>query len=358
MAKKKQSAGKKALGIIITIVCIGGIIAFAILGRAGSKVDPNPKGTLGNSGGNINNEGLFCEADGLVYFCNTLDNNFIYSMKPDGSDQKLVKGVSAKYLNSAGDYLYYTQTDSGDNSSYGFVGNMNGIYRLKKGNKGTTKGIDRATAGQLILIGNNVYYQHYDNTNGMTLYQCSVNGGDRTEVLKEIVNLSCIIGETIFYPDQNNNFYVNSINTETLSVSPAISVRMYNPVYSDGYIYYISIDDGYALSRYSISDKTTELLTKERVDCFNVLGRVIFYQRNSKTEPCLIRMAADGSSPSTVAMGNFTNINMTSTYTYFHTYGDPKDMFRVSTTGSPSPSHFTPEVKVETKDKYKLGNGD
>ena len=279
-------------------------------------------------------------------------------MKPDGSDQKLVQGVSAKYLNSAGDYLYYTQTGSGDDSSYGFVGNMNGIYRLKKGRKGNTKGLDRTTAGQLILIGNNVYYQHYDNNEGITLYQCSVDGGDRTEVLKEIVNLSCVIGETIFYPDQNNNFFVNSFDTTTLNSTPALSVRMYNPVYSDGYIYYISVDDGYALCRYNVNNRNNELLTKDRVDCFNVLGQVIFYQKNSKTEPCLIRMRSDGSSPSTVAMGNYTNINMTSYYTYYHTFGNPEDMYRVSTTGSPSPSRFTPEVIVKQKDKFTLGGGE
>lgn len=356
MAKKKKSTGGKIIGIIVILVCIGGIITLAIFGRSGSRVS-NPAGALGNTGGNINNEGLFVEDGDTVYFSNPLDNNFIYSMKADGSDQKLVQGVSAKYLNSAGDYLYYNQTGSGDNS-YGFVGNMNGIYRLKKGKKGNTKGLDRTTAGQLILIGNDVYYQHYDNTNGMTLYQCSVNGGDRTEVLKEIVNLSCIIGDTIFYPDQNNKFYVNSLDTETLNATPALSVRMYNPVYSDGYIYYISIDDNYCLYRYSINNRNEEKLTQERVDCFNILGGVIFYQRNSKTEPCLIRMAADGSSASTVAMGNYTNINMTSTYTYYHTYGDPKDMYRVSTTGSPSPSRFTPEVIVQHKDKFQLGGGD
>ena len=188
----------------------------------------------------------------------------------------------------------------------------------------------------------------------MTLYQCSVNGGDRTEILNEIVNLSCIIGDTIFYPDQNNEFFVNALDTKTLKSSPALSVKMYDPVYSDGYIYYISVDDNYTLYRYNVSSRNEEKLTADRVDCFNVMGRVLFYQKNSRTEPCLIRMASDGTSPSTVAMGNYTNINMTSTYTYFHTFGDPKDMYRVSTTGSPSPSHFTPEVIVQHKDKFTL----
>ncbi|MCR5420270.1 MAG: DUF5050 domain-containing protein [Lachnospiraceae bacterium] len=354
MAKKKKNFNPVILIIIIVVLVI--IITILLLvSKKSSKADINTPGQLGNLPGNINNEGLFCESGGKVYFCNTLDNYYIYSMDPDGSNIKKLQEISSKYLNAGGDFLYYNQSSSGQDSVYGFAGNMNGIYRLSLGKRKVTKGLDRIDARQLLLLGNNVYYQHYDNSNGMTLYKCSVNGGDRTEALKEIVNLSCVLNETICYPDQNNNFYLNSFDTNNFTTSLLLNIKMYNPVYNDGYIYYISIDDDYALARCDISTKNTELLTKDRVDCFNIMGNVLFYQKNDKNEPALIRMNADGSSPVIIANGNYTNINMTSVYTYFFAYDNPKTIYKVSTAGSPTPSVFTPEIITEQKKKFKLG---
>jgi hypothetical protein len=122
---------------------------------------------------------------------------------------------------------------------------------------------------------------------------------------------------------------------------------MYNPVYSNGYIYYIGIGNDYPLCRFDLSSRMVEQLTEDRVDAFNVLGNVIFYQRNDKDSPALIRMGIDGSSPTVVAMGNYQNINMTTTYTYFHAYNEPTNMFRVSTTGSPRPEAFVPQVQQQ-----------
>ena len=70
--------------------------------------------------------------------------------------------MPAKYINVAGDYLYYNQVDTETDMVYGFTAETHGIYRLKKGSRGETKGFDRTVAGQVIVIDNYVYYQHYD----------------------------------------------------------------------------------------------------------------------------------------------------------------------------------------------------
>ena len=188
----------------------------------------------------------------------------------------------------------------------------------------------------------------------MTLYRSSVNGTDKGEVLHEIVNPCCVINGNIYYPDQKNGFNLNLFDTTNLTASPFLNIRMYNPVYSDGYIYYIGIGDNYPLCRYNISTRSVEQLTEDRVDCFNILGNVIFYQRNAADTPAIIRMAADGSSPALVALGNYTNINMTTTYTYFQSYGDPMDMFRVSTTGNPNPEAFVPIIEQKKANKFSF----
>lgn len=349
-----HKAFKNTIIIIMLLAIIAIIIFTTTYIKLNSRVPDNPPGTLGNTGGNINNEGLFCQDGDTVYFSNTLDNNYIYSMNADGSDQKLVLALSAKYLNSAGKYLYYNQIDTSTDLVYGFTGNVHGIYRYKKGTRDETKGFDRTAAGELILIDNYVYYQHYDNDKGMTLYRCSTNNEDKGEVLKEIVNPCCVINGDIYYPDQNNYFYLNSFDTGSLRSSLYLNERMYNPVYSDGYIYFINISNEYCLSRYSFDSHTVEDLTTDRVDCFNILGDIIFYQRNAEDTPAVMRMRSDGSDPVMIAMGNYSNINMTTTYTYFHAYGDPMDMYRVSTSGNPRPEAFRPEIVPKKSNKFTL----
>lgn len=348
MAKNKSKT-KKVILFISFILVIGIIIWIVVFADSFSNVPENPAGTVGNTGGNLNNEGLFCQDGDTVYFSNPNDNFNIYSMDLDGGNIKKVLHMPAKYLNIAGKYLYYNQVDTDTKMVYGFAAETHGIYRYKLGSRNDTKGFDRTVAGQLIVVDNYVYYQHYDNENGMTLYRCTVNGTDKAEVLKKIVNPCCVISGNIFYPDQDNKFLLYMLDSQTLTDSLFLNERMYDPVYSDGYIYYIGIGDNYPLCRFNMNSRKVEKLTEDRVDTFNIRGGVVFYQRNDKDSPALMRMAADGSSPTVIAMGNYQNINMTDTYTYFHTYNNPQDLFRVSTTGSPRPESFVPPVIDETE---------
>ncbi|MCR4807317.1 MAG: DUF5050 domain-containing protein [Lachnospiraceae bacterium] len=345
--KKVKNLKKNIILILAFVIAVCLIIWLVVFADKRTLVPDNPKGTLGNTGGNLNNQGLFCQDGDTVYFSNPLDNHCLYSMKPDGSDQVKILNMPAKYINVAGDYIYYNQVDTGNDMVYGFTAETHGIYRFKKGTRSNTKGFDRTVAGVVIVIDNYVYYQHYDNDKGMTLYRCTLNGTEKAEVLNKIVNPCCVIDGNILFPDQDDYFLLNLFNADTCTASLFLNERMYNPVYSGGYIYYIGIGDDYPLCRFNISSRTVEKLTDDRVDCFNILGSVIFYQRNDKDEPALIRMSADGSNSSLVAMGNYTNINMTDTYTYFQPYGDEMSIYRVSTTGSPSPEAFVPVIMDE-----------
>ncbi|MCR5508058.1 MAG: DUF5050 domain-containing protein [Lachnospiraceae bacterium] len=343
MARKRKGT-KTFIILLILLAIIASVILLVSFIKLRTRIPDNPAGTLGNTGGNLNNGGLFCQDGNTVYFSNPMDHGYIYSMDLDGRNQKLVMNVPAKYINSAGKYLYYNQVDGDTDMVYGFTAEVHGIYSYKKGSRNKTRGYDRTVAGVTTLIDNYVYYQHYDNDNGMTLYRTSLNGDDKGEVLDKIVNPCCVINGNIYYPDQDNYFLLNVFDTTTLTSAPFLNERMYNPVYSDNYIYYIGIGDDYPLCRLSLKDKSVERLTNDRVDCFNIMGDIIFYQRNSKDAPALMRMNRDGSGLVEIARGNYTDINMTSLYTYFHTVGEPSDLYRVSTAGSPSAESFIPAV--------------
>ena len=71
--------------IILLILVIGGLSVFAYIQN---RVPENPAGTVGNTAGNLYNDGLFCENEGKVYFSNAYDANTLYVMNPDETEIK------------------------------------------------------------------------------------------------------------------------------------------------------------------------------------------------------------------------------------------------------------------------------
>ena len=74
MARMKKTA-KNAIMITIFLALIGLIIWLVVFVDKKMLVPDNPAGTVGNTGGNLNNEGLFCQDGNTVYFSNPLDNS-------------------------------------------------------------------------------------------------------------------------------------------------------------------------------------------------------------------------------------------------------------------------------------------
>ena len=101
---------KKKIIIILCIVCAAILITvLAIVNHNHNKVPKNPPGTIGNTAGNLYNNGLFCENDGYVYFANTYDSSALYRMRPDESEIKKLVYTEVSNINADGKYLYYYQ---------------------------------------------------------------------------------------------------------------------------------------------------------------------------------------------------------------------------------------------------------
>lgn len=343
MATKKNK-NKNLIAFIIFFLIILLVCVSTIIIKKKRTVPANSPETVGNTSGNLNNMGYFCEKDGIVYFANYEDNYYLYSMDPVSLEAKRIADVPVAYLNAAGDYIYYYYNDRGEAKFMGVAGNMRGIYRVKASGKDTPTCLDRTTSGIVSLIGNDIFYQHYDNSEGMTLYKASIDGKNKEQVSKEIINPSCIINGNIYYPDQNNMFYLNVFYPGNSFSELYVKERMYNPVYSGDYIYYQNVDDNYCLYRYNYYEQSTTKLTKERIDLFNVYGDYIFFQTNSKNNARLVRMRTDGSNPEVIAMGNFTEINCTSTYTYFRLFDDENMFYMTPTMSDVYVSEFHPVV--------------
>lgn len=332
---------QKRIAIILSSVLVL-IVALVILQNVLSSVPDNDPYTIGNTSGNLQNGGLFCEDGGIIYFSNASDNGYLYSMNTDGSNVKCLLKAPVSSINAAGDYLYFYQEANKENGAFGTLVRTMGIYRMNKNAKRSPKCLDRTPAKVLSLVGSNLYYEHYETKEGITLYTVSIEGGDRHQVSLSDINPACVIDGNIFFPNLDANFYLSCFHPATESADIVISdMKVYQLIYDNGYIYYQNVSDDYKLYRYGLRDDYVTKLTDCRVDTFNVLNGVIFYQKNGTDDAALMRMMADGTGNEMIAPGNYTHISMTSAYTYFNVFGEDDMYYRVPTTGSSDVNRFS-----------------
>ena len=304
---------KRVLGIIIAVFVLVAIVGGVALNQYLSRIPDNPAGTIGNTSGNLNNKGLVCEDDNYIYFSNLNDGKCLYRMNKDATDPVRLADIPVSYINTGGDYLYFYFDDPGGTKFMGVAGRMSGIFRLKKNEKDYVC-LDKCTSGILNLIGSTLFYEHYDNTNGMQLYHSNLDGSDKGLAVDEIINPACVVNGDIFYSEQDSQvlkIYRPGDSQGRIYMEYAV----YNPIVDGSDLYFLNMNDDYRLYRYSMSTGDLTKITEERVDTFNVYNGVIFYQRN--TDPALIRVNADGSGAIVIAEGNYENINCTSTYTFY-----------------------------------------
>lgn len=293
------------------------------------------KGLLRGILPNLNNGGLFCEKDGIVYFSNLYDNGCLYSMLPDGTQMKKLTTAGVSSINADEHYLYYYLDSSKKGAGLGYVQRTYGLYRSKLNGK-DAECLKRGNAVTLQLCGNYLYYQNFDNDskNGTELFKIKIDKSEDVRVLDYNANPASCVDGTIYFNGTENDHHLYALNTSGDTVSTVWDNEVWNPVYENGYFYYMDIANNYRLCRYSPAANQVEILTEDRVDFFNVAGNYIYYQKSSKNEPALKRMYTDGSGVEIVAEGVYKNINTTSNYVYFTAFDSDVPMYRTPLNGS------------------------
>ena len=321
---------KNILIISITVV----ILILLSLGVVLSgRITMNDEFTVGNTPGNLNNGGYFCEADGRVYFANAYDSYGLYSMNPDESEMVKLSGNSVSSINAAGKYLYYAMTSDGSSGSgLGYLAHTAGIYRSNLKGKSTV-GLDRCSIVSMQLCGNYLYYEKFDNTLGTTLDKVRIDKKDRHTVAEEIINPNCYVNGRIYYNGAGKDHFLHALDVSTDSDTVVWRGNLWNPIVQDGYVYYMDVSENYRLCRYGLNNDVVEVLTNDRIDMFNVYDYYIYYQVSSANAPALKRMLIDGSSQELVREGVYQNINITSEYVYFNAFNETTPVYKTSTFG-------------------------
>lgn len=325
--------------VIAAIFIILALILVTVLSFLSKRVKPVPAGTVGNTAGNANNNGMFCEYNGVVYFSNPYDGGSLYSMLPDETQLRKIKSGNISNINAGGRYLFYYQQGSGGGAGLGYLRNINGLYRC------TLKGGDTVCLSEDLifnvqLIGNELYYLTSD-ASGPLFYRIQTDKSSKVLLAAKSRNFACAqVDGTVYYNGTESNHYLYRYDTSTGSESTVWEGNLWYPVYDSGFIYYLDVASDYRLCRYSLSEDRVEILTHDRVDCFNLAGGYLYYQKNSASEPALKRMTTDGQNVELVMEGNFTHICATSRYVYFSAFGPDAPLYRTPVSGPVSVGTF------------------
>ena len=312
----------KPILIFILILILAGGLAF--LSYWSEKIPANPDGTIGNTAGNLNNGGLFCEHEGRVYFANPEDSNCLYSMTVDETDvQKLYAGNVCNIL-TGGEYVYYFMREP-VGTSLDNLRVSHAFFRSElDGEK--TKILTKDVVIHTQLVNDTLYILTVDKK-GPVFYRMNTDRSHYKELDRNDINPSCAYDGMIYYNGTLLNHYLYALDTKTDTSNVLWKGNLWYPVLEGNYFYYLDVENNYRLCRYDYTKEVVEILTHDRVDCFNVGSGYIYYQCNSKEEPALKRMQLDGSDVTIIAEGNYTAIHMTSKYVYFKEFGEDNNWY-------------------------------
>lgn len=293
----------------------------------------NSRNAVGNTAGNLYNNGLFCEKDGIVYFVYPADDNRIYMQNPDGSYSQTTV-TNAFSLNVYGKYLYYSKNSLGEGGRNFLDGLPFGIYRMRL-KDGRTKSLSSSLSPYICLVGSNIFFQEYTDT---SLYFTRVNIRDKknTERISTAAYIPVCAEDGYLYlneVERNHNIY--RYDTETGAKTLFFEGNTYQCIYTNGYLYFIDLADGYALKKVNMATQETTVITSDRCINYNVLNDTVFYEiENPDTNLYgLFRNNTEGTNEEPVADVPCMNINMTTEYTYFQYFTDEETLYRTSTTG-------------------------
>lgn len=311
---KKKAESLIPIAIIIGLVVIIFVITFII-----RTTHFNPDNANGNTSSNLTNNGLFAEYNGKIYFANPADNFYLYVMNLDETDKKLLVKDSVKSINVYGSYIFYTRFEANDDISFAFL-NVNRFSLCRVDLNGKNKKIlDSEPSLNASLIGNYLYYIHYDDKNASTLYKVKIDGKEKQELNKNPYSFSGVKDNLIYYNELEKNHNIMAYDTGNQTSKTILEGNCSNIICHGNYIYYMNNETSYAIYRYNLNDGKTEMIVNHRCDFFAVNDDYIFYQTPGN-KPALYRHSLKDGTEELIKEGAFCDLNLTSNFLYFRQY--------------------------------------
>ena len=140
---------------------------------------------------------------------------------------------------------------------------------------------------------------------------------EKEQVEKQSYFTASTDGQYIYYNGLTDNHNIYEMDTSNDHAKVIYEGNCWMPVKDGNNLYFMDCENDYRIAKVDLTNGEKTLVTDCRVDCYNVTGDKIFFQKNDKTNPAICCINTDGSNYQELKEGNYTAINVTSTYVYF-----------------------------------------
>lgn len=322
---------KIIIGIIVVLLLGAGIFAVTQLSNPETKM--NQGYVNGNTAGNLYNGGLFCEHNGEIFFSNPSDGGKLYSMDSNGKNLKKLSEDVATYINADENYVYYIRNNAGESLDFNFVAfHRNALVRINR-NGGNLVILDTEPCLYASLIGNYIYYIHYDQLEASTLYKVRIDGEEQQQVMNEAVFTCNADGQFFYYNGMSSDGSIHRYDTVSDTSATIYVGNSFQPIVKDGVdVYYIDGNTNCSIVHTNLNFDNPTFITKDSVDAYNVHGSTIYYQRfDEDGDSALCMIKNDGTGFEELRKGDFCDIHVTSYYVFFRDF-HTKEMYFFSRT--------------------------
>lgn len=285
----------------------------------------NDATTYGSTAGNLYNGGLFCEQEDRIYFSNFNDDGALYKMDLELRKVEKISEDKACFINADNHYVYYSRINYTKESSTKsiFIFYNRGIYRIDHDGSSLTL-LYKDPSGLLTLYGNHIYYQHYNTKTGTTFYRVGIDAKNEEKISDEPLLPASFYNGYLYYTGVTNDHFIRSMNVETKQDQIIYEGNCYMPIATKEGIYYLSLEDKYALCRIDHDGSNKTVLVERFCSTYNISpdGNTLYYQVDGGENNRICKLDLSTMTTETIIDGNYKNIHVTSNYVFFRDFNE------------------------------------
>ncbi|WP_312102293.1 DUF5050 domain-containing protein [Lachnoclostridium sp.] len=317
---------KKIMRFLAIILIPAVLIILVLINKQDEKVHYNTKDYIGNTAGNLYNGGTFCEQDGRVYFSNFNDDGTLYSMDLECNNIMKINDDKARYINVDDNYIYYSRENNTKvkPTKSIFLFYCSGIYRINKDNGNNSVQLYAEPSGLLSLFGNTIYYQHYSPKTGIQFYSVGIDAKNETRLADSPILPASYHEGSMYFAGADLDHSIYAMDTTDNTVQTILNSNCYMPIARPEGIYYISIEDNYALCRIDYQGNNKTILIDEFCSTYNISmdGNYIFYQVDGGDNNHLGQINLATLEKKVIREGDYKQICCTSNFIFFRDYNE------------------------------------
>ena len=336
--------------ILFPIVMVAIIAALIVYANITSKIVYNDEMTTGNTPGNLMNSGYYCEEGDTIYFSNLNDYEKLYSMDLNCKNFKRLGTSTVSDINCAGKYIYYAgrsnkyKAAKAKNSGSALSSGGVGLFRSdRKGKHIQTLYGD--AIGSVSLFGNYLYYQHYTKKDGLYLYKTKIDEKEGKCLFESPVSPIGLHNGSLYFCGTKNDHKIYKMSLKDDSYNLFYDGNCSNVLVFQNKIYFIDLNNNYALTRLDLDGSNPEVLVNDHVLTYNfsLNGNFMYYQIDDQENSCICQMDMETKEHDVLLKGNFCNINTTSNYVFFREF-DTDNEYVIADEKNPKLNLFDPPV--------------